>query len=585
MRLCALALAALTVTGCPASVAPVVPARKAVRREPPPPTEADLVRAKADALSKDAEALSRAVDEALWAHWTRGAPLDLAKAAAGHQALLSKEALATLRRAEDLGAGDARRLQILETWLLGELLARALAEDSATVANLEATATVAVDGKEQTWRELNRLLLSEKSAVKRRALWAASLKAAARVDAALAHRDEAARAFLASLDAPGALELAADARDLDLDALQRAADELLLRTDRRWQATLEALTAAELKLPVDKLVRADLPRLLRAPADVDAAFPKDKAAPCAVQTLSGLGFYGRAGLTLDLAEAANKNPLPLTVAPGGPADVRLSFRPLGGLRDQTLLLSELGTALALRGAATGQFETSRLGDPGTTELTGELFATLIADRAWLEEAGVAPAAVEKVVATARAQRLASLRRAAGTVLARLETAELPELDARERYVAVMSRALGVKPALEDGVRWRVDTDDFLRSATLLRSALLAEVVRARLVEAYGAAWWKRAEAGQALAALWAGGTSAPLEARVAPMAGALEPLLAALGVEPGAAPTADTDGGVAVRAWPRPGAAEDGGVMARAWPRPRQIAPVTPWSAGGADGG
>lgn len=466
-------LAALVLSACPKSTPPADVA-------PPPPdagtTEAELIAPKVDALAAESAQVVKAVDEALWQHWTAGAPLDLAAVTKGHDGLFSRDSLTLLRRARALRPQDAARLDDLSRWLTGELLARGVAAESEALANLEATATFTVDGKEHVFRDLSKLLVSEKSAVKRRALWAASHAAAQRLDAAIARRDEKLKEVLTSLELPPPLDFAAASRELDLDALRKEADDVLTTTDEEWKATLQGLSDLDVKLPLSALTRGELPRLLKVAPAVDAEFPKAKIAARAVQTLGTLGVYGKPGLTLDLAEAAKKNPLPLTVAPT-PNDVRVSVRPLGGLRDQQLVLAELGAALEVQ-------RLPRLSNPSLALRTSELFALLVTDEKWLAAQEVG--AREAVVKAAKAQRLFALRRAAGVVLAKLETQPLAdEAEARARYLAVMSRALALTLAPEEGARWRLETDDFLRSATQLQAMRRAEQWRSQL----GEEWW------------------------------------------------------------------------------------------------
>jgi hypothetical protein len=466
----------LVLAGCPKSAPPPDVA-------PPKPdagvTEAELVAPKVDALEKEVAQVVRAVDEALWQHWTTGVPLDLATATKGHDALFSKQSLQTLHKARELRPGDARRIANLERWLGGELLARGVVAESDALANLESSATFTVDGKELPWRDLSKLLVSEKSAVKRRALWNASHAAALRLEAAVVRRDEKVKEVLASLDVPAPLDFAAETRGLDLD------DEVLTRTDAEWKATLQVLSDVDVRLPVSALTRGELPRLLKVSPAVDAEFPKGKIGTRAVQTLGTLGVYGKPGLTVDLAEAAKKSPLPLTVAPAS-ADVRVSVKPVGGLRDQQAVLGELGAALTLHGAREGSFALDRLGKSPEALRASELFASLLTEDAWLtaNEVNNRP----QVIAAAKALRLFALRRAAGVVLARLETQTISdETQARARFVAIMARATGLSLAPEEGARWRLETDDFLRSATQLDAMLAAEAWRVHL----GEGWWLR----------------------------------------------------------------------------------------------
>ncbi len=481
-----------------------------VQAEPPDAgnPEVEALRPKLEKLSAQTAQVVQRSDEALWAHWTQGATLDVSGPDGG--VTLTRDSLALVRRARELKAVDPRIARHLEYFIVGDLLARGVADENTMIANLEASLTCTVDTKEQRWRELSRQLVNEKSAVKRKALWSACLAPAEQLDAAFNKRDAKVKAVLASLEVTSALDFATESRELDLDALAKVSTRLLDETDALWHETLRELSDNELKLPLEAITRADLPRLLKVPVVVDNAFPKAQVASRAVQTLGTLGLYGRPGLTLDLAEAAKKNPLPLTVAPRS-NDVRVSFRPLGGLRDQALVLSELGTALALLSSKTGHFETTRLGDPAITQLSGALFATLLTEDEWLDEMKVPGRAA--VRAAAVAQHLFALRRAAGTVLARLELTDVPDATARARFVAIMTRALGVKMTPEDGVRMRLETDDFLRSATALRSMLLAATLREQL----GPRWWRKAESGQALLNLWAKGTALPAETTVGPL--------------------------------------------------------------------
>lgn len=481
LRLTALLLA-LPLAGCPKSAPP-----PDVRAAPVDAgvSEAERVAPRLDALEAAAAAVVKAQDEALWTHWTTGAPLDLAAATRGHETLFTKQSLATVRRARELRPQDARRLGNLERWLGGELLARGVAAESEAVAALEASVTFTVDGREILWKDLGRLLVTEKSAVKRRALWTAAHAAARRLEAALVRREEKAREVLAALELPAPLDFAAETRELDLDLLARQAEAALASTDDEWRTTLQALSDAEVKLPLAALTRADLPRVLKVPASVDAEFPRARLAERAVQTLGGLGAYGQPGLTLDLSDGTKKNPLPLTVAPAL-GDVRVSLKPAGGLRAQQAALGELGAALTLRAARSGSFALDRLTNPGRALRTSELLASLPGEDAWLEERGITSRAA--VVTTVRAHRLFALRRAAGVVLAKLETHALTdEAEARARYVALMGRALGLQLPPEEGARWRVDTDDFLRSATQLQALELAGRWRAEL----GDGWWKK----------------------------------------------------------------------------------------------
>ncbi len=434
-------------------------------------SEAQALADRVTALEAEATTVLHDLDEALWQHWTTGAPLDLGKARQGHETLLSPATLETLRRARALQATDATRLTRLEAWVAGELLAQGVAEENAALASLEATVTFTVDGREYAWRDLPRLLVSEKSAVKRRALWVGSQQAALSLDTAIARRDARLAEVATSLGL--AKDFDATSRGLSASALRADAEALLAVTDEEWRATLQRASDADVKLPLTALTRADLPRVMRVPGNVDAEFGKDKL-PARLATVGGLDT-----LRVDLGEAAGKNFVPLAVAPTRD-DVRLSARPMNGLREQQQVLGEVGVALQLRRAA-------RLELPGAAMEQAELYAGLLRDDAWLTEAGVTLRA--ETIAAARALWLFQNRRAAARFLAKLDTdAMTDETAARAKYVERMGQALGLQLPPEEGARFRVDTTDAWRAAAQLDAALKAEQRRSKL----DGAWWKAA---------------------------------------------------------------------------------------------
>lgn len=468
----------LVLSGCPKTVPPPL--------EPPPvrkgPT-AEEKRAKAvAAVEAEALALVKEEDELLWAHWTRGDPLELEKPASKHAALFEDRTLALVRE-----GGNKPLLD----WLLGERLARATAEANATLTGQEEIAKFTFDEKPLQWRDLNRLLGNEKSAVKRKALWAASRETIAALAEGYQKRDEAVAAALTALGTT-----AAERAGLTTEESAALGKKLLEDTEAEWKRLVEQLGKSELGLPADKLTRADLPRMLRPSTAADASFPKADQAAKATALLEALGLYGLPGLTLDLAESAKKNPLPLTVAPGGPEDVRVSFRPAGGAHEASVLLGEVGRGLALR-----EIGESRLSTPLLADASFRLFAELASDAAWLKSQGVADAAAASAINSSRALRLFTLRRAAGNLIAQHEAQGQADDAAASSWRTWSARALGVEVPTEDAARWRLERDPLLRAVGMIRAALLAEQLRGKL----SPQWWANPGSTVTLRTAWGRG--------------------------------------------------------------------------------
>lgn len=465
----------MLLTGCPKAVVQDVAA-------PAPALTAEQERADGlAALESEALALVKKQHELLWAHWTRGAPLDLEKPALEHAVLFENATLAKVR---------AAKLHRLEAWLVGERLARATAAANATVTGLEGAATFNLDGRVLQWKDLSRLLAHEKSAVKRKALWAASREAIPQLAEEYRKRDEAVTQALAAL---GSTAEAFSAVTSEESAA--LGQKLLDDTEAEWKKLLDGLAKAELGLPADKVTRADLPRMLRPGAAADASFPKEEQAAKATAVLAALGLYGLPGLTLDLSDSAKKNPLPLTVVPGGAADVRVSFKPVGGARDVSALLGELGRALALRELGEPRLQGSLQGDTAH-----RLFSDLGATAGWLKAQGVADAAIASAVDSARSLQLYTARRAAANLVAQHKARGQSDEAAGKLWAEGSARALGIAVPPEDAARWRLERDPLFRGVEVIRALQQAEQLRQRL----GAQWWAEPASAAILKAAWSG---------------------------------------------------------------------------------
>ena len=477
MRLTPEILLLIVLSGCPKAVPESLPAPAPVA------TQEQLLAKEVAALEAEALALVKEQDELLWEHWTQGTPLDLEKPALSHAVLFEDATLLKVRRARNTR---------LEAWLVGERLARATAEANATLTGIEAIATFTLDEKATplSWRDLNRLLAHEKSAVKRKALWAASREAIPKIAEGYQKRDEAVESALRKMGTTGAGYAGVTSEESAVLA-QRFLDD----TQGEWKALLEQLAKSELGLPVDKLTRADLPRLLRPTSPADGNFLKAEQAAKATAVLAALGFYGLPGLTLDLAESATKNPLPLTLAPGGAADVRVSFRPAGGARDLSVLLGELGRALALH-----KTDEPRLAPPLLSDASYRLFAELGSTAGWLKAQGVSDAAAASTIASARALRLYACRRAAGNLIAQHNAQGATDAFSAEAWKDSSTHALAIPAAAEDAARWRLERDPLYKGVDLLRALQLAEQLRKKL----GAEWWSAPGSGAILRAAWSG---------------------------------------------------------------------------------
>src|SRR6266851_3671595 len=242
----------------------------------PPGQDAQALWPAVEKLASDAEALLAGQEEAIWKNWTDGAPANIGKTYEGKDKLFSLESIQTIDRLRKsliaaygctaapgepplcgknaAGALEVRALTYLHVYFVGEYLARMLADQTDAIANLQASLSFTSGGVEHHYRDLDWLLATENDPEKRRALY-----------------------------------LGESIRYGNMDQLAQLAEQVLDLTQTAYAKAMEKMAQRELRMPFDKLRRADMPRLFR-PQNLQFFFPKDSLVSRATSTLSGLGI-------------------------------------------------------------------------------------------------------------------------------------------------------------------------------------------------------------------------------------------------------------------------------------------------------
>ncbi|HLL55453.1 MAG TPA: chromosome segregation protein SMC [Myxococcaceae bacterium] len=504
---------ALLLSGCPRpqmTPSPVAPPPLPPPSKEAPSVEMETLQGEVKELSRQAELLLREQDELVWKAWVDGAAVDIAKTYQGREALFT---LASIKKIERLRLltnepREVRVLNHLHTHFVGEYLASALAEPAEAIANLEASMTFTVEGKEYAYRDLERLLANEKSTARRHALYEAATPLVQRLSQSLRRKEEKITAVLQELGYPSYEAYGAELRMVRLDRAETLADQLLQATQTPYTQVMSQLADKELGLPWSKVRRSDLPRLFR-PRNVDKFFPKDALLTRAQATLAGLGIElpKLGNYKLDSRELPTKNPRPLTLAVEVPNDIRTSIKPGAGVRDQAMLLHELGHALLYVHAKETRFELSKLGGGAVPEAFGFLLEDLVEDPLWLEEhAQLSGEKQQSYLSATAAHRLYLVRRAAGQVLYELKLRK-GEGEPKALYSAIMARTYGIPMTPDDEERFLVEQEDFFQSADNVQAWFLAAQLQSQLKTRFGVAWWRNPQAGEFLRFLWAKGNS------------------------------------------------------------------------------
>jgi hypothetical protein len=502
-----LATALLLVVACstPSGTAPSEPSPAEAART--------ALAAEVKALSARAQALLHTQDELVWKSWTEGTPGDLAQTYAGTDSWLNPAAIASVDRLRQMTTDplERRALTHLHAYLVTEWLAQKTADLSEAAAKLEQTLMFGPAGQERPYRTLEVLLASERSALRRRSLYESATPAVAKLAEVLGQRRARTEALVGELGiAPAAL--IAELRDAELDRLVALANQVLTATQGAFATTLGRLSWTELQLPVERVGRADIPRLFRLQAQ-DTAFPKAEVYGRATGTLKGLGvdLAAMKNVTVDLKDTPGKNPRGLVLGVVVPGDVRMSLTPVGGVRDERETLHQMGHVLHDGLTQEKRWALAKLGNRTVGEAWSFLMEDLTLDPLWLERvAGVSGDAQSAWRISASAQRLFLLRRAAGKVVFNA-AARTPGADVAGLYRQVMGRTYGFPMTAADDARAELDREEFLAAADYLQAFLLAAQLEQQLRGRFGPSWWQEKKAGDWMRGLLAPGTGVSAE--------------------------------------------------------------------------
>jgi hypothetical protein len=475
------------------------------------PSSADPVKAAAQ-LSDETHALLRSEGDLLWTRWLTGAGPLPSSALADHPRLSDPASFGAARDAlSRLSGADVAATRLLAVQLATLAVGKMTAAESDALDRARAQLAFAAPGDarpERGERDLDRLLTEEPDAKKRAAIALEEARAADPLQVLALARDAAVENAMASLGASWP-DLIAASQGMSIAELEALAEKTLQATEAVASQAVAAASVRKLGITVDRLRRADLPRLVRE-AQADAQFIPGRAWPATTLVLTAIGAPPPPALRLDAELSPSKGARPLALLVDPPQDVRLSLRPSGGFEEQRATLHEGARALAGVSTSTPRWELAQLGSGAVPEAVATLFESLTGDPAWLREATqLRGEPLDDVVHTEVARRLLAARRAAAMVLFEIRRRASPDQTATAQaalYRGLLQRATFAILTDEDTARWALQADPWLPAASLLVGAVLSAQVELAL-RTPAAPWWK-ASAPQILQ-LWSGGRSLP----------------------------------------------------------------------------
>ena len=249
---------------------------------------------------------------------------------------------------------------------------------------------------------------------------------------------------------------------------------------------------------------------LRRLSPLESTYTKDRAVEVCVDTVKRLGFdlENEPNIRLDLDDRPQKSPRACVIPSDPPSVVHLITRAQGGLHDYHAFLHEAGHALHYAGVDPNLPYTFRniSRDHALTEIYSYIFEAITREPEW--HAHYFGLSDEEAARNAEATSFLE------AVLFRRYTAKLQfELDFWSRFNEDGGGPDGYEERLTEatGVRYRADAyladmDGGFYSADYLRAWIRSAQLRDYLVREIGDDWWRTAETGDRLRALFLEGT-------------------------------------------------------------------------------
>ena len=249
---------------------------------------------------------------------------------------------------------------------------------------------------------------------------------------------------------------------------------------------------------------------LRRLSPLESTYTKDRAVEVCMDTVKRLGFdlENEPNIRLDLDDRPQKSPRACVIPSDPPSVVHLITRAQGGLHDYQAFLHEAGHALHYAGVDPNLPYTFRniSRDHALTEIYSYIFEAITREPEW--HAHYFGLSDEEAARNAEATSFLE------AVLFRRYTAKLQfELDFWSRFNEDGGGPDGYEERLTEatGVRYRADAyladmDGGFYSADYLRAWIRSAQLRDYLVREIGGDWWRTAETGDRLRALFLEGT-------------------------------------------------------------------------------
>jgi hypothetical protein len=466
-----------------------------------------MVSADLPRIKGDIERFKGELEEETYRNWAGlKEEMNTAEIYGRYSHLFTLEAIETVRSAMESGlaAEEGRCLRYLRTFSTLGYLDNAVKDLSDRMSTFEAQSTVELGGEKIPYRTVPVLVMNEKDAARRRALFEARLVETEKLNVTLLERMTTMQDVSSSLGFKNYRDMCSSLKSIDYLALESMMEEMLRRTERLYTERMDEYLRSKVGMPLADAWTYDVAHALRAD-EFDLHFPKEKMMGSFHSTLKGMGIDPEKypNIMIDLEDRPGKSPRAFCSVINAPADIKLVMRPAGGYDDYGSLFHEGGHSWHYGNTrADLPAEYRYLGDNSVTEAFAFLFDYLTSNKLWLKKVqGVEDP--EEYLRFASLTKLQFLRRYAGKLVYELKLHNGKVNDEfRSVYKSCLQKSLRFR---HSEIRFLEDVDDAFYCAEYLRAWILEAQLRSALEEQFGEEWFANKKTGPYLKELWSYG--------------------------------------------------------------------------------
>ncbi len=381
------------------------------------------------------------------------------------------------------------------------------------IAQDEAKAEVAIDGKSVPFRYSEIMLLNQQDKAKRDAIDDKRNRVVVeKLNSNLYDYWNSVHKMVPDLGFSSYSELFSYLKEEDFSVILGSMEKLLDETGDLYSGRFGDLLKREIGVSLEESRRSDFSFLKRA-RKYDKFFKKENLVPVFKDTLMGMGIdlekYDN--IHIDLEERENKSPRAFCSTPAIPGEIYLVVMPSGGQDDFETMLHEGGHALHFGNTGPElDFEYRCLGNNAVTEGYAFTMEQLMQNRYWLVDfTGMDSEQAVEFVRFSKIIKLWFCRRYAGKLKYELALHNGEPLDGRETlYSEILS---GVTLMEYPDGSYLKDMDEGFYCTSYIKAWIFQAQLEEYLCRKFGNAWFRNKAAGDFLKELWSYGQKYTVE--------------------------------------------------------------------------